>query len=116
MTTKVFEKNDSRHWRLSLNEMLILQSLIRAGLEYGYQLAKDVESLSEGKVKLGPGTLYPILKRLLDKGFIERAGEGFNEVGQVRKLYRITGLGSTVLRENMTLLGKVTPIPQGAPA
>lgn len=101
-----------RDWQLSLKEMLILRSLI-AGPEYGYQLAKDVERRSEGKVKLGPGTLYPTLKSLLDRGFIERAGETYNDVGQVRKTYRITGLGSTVLEANAQLLGKVARLRYG---
>jgi DNA-binding PadR family transcriptional regulator len=37
---------------------------------HGYEVLKYVEANSEGRVRLGPGTLYTTLKRLLDAGLI----------------------------------------------
>lgn len=37
---------------------------------HGYEILKYVEANSEGRVRLGPGTLYTTLKRLLDAGLI----------------------------------------------
>lgn len=37
---------------------------------HGYEILKYVEANSEGRVRLGPGTLYTTLKRMLDAGLI----------------------------------------------
>lgn len=34
----------------------------------GYAIIKDVESRTEGRVRMGPGTLYGAIKRMLDEG------------------------------------------------
>lgn len=75
----------------------ILLSLAPAQ-KHGYAILKDVEALSEGRVRLSTGTLYGALKRLLDQGWIERvdnaeAGEG----GRPRKAYQLTHLGRRLL-------------------
>lgn len=40
--------------------------------KHGYAMMKDVESLSEGRIRLSTGTLYGAIKRLLEKGWIKR--------------------------------------------
>ena len=42
---------------------------------HGYAIMKGVTARSEGTVRLGPGTLYGALKRLLEDGLVEEAGE-----------------------------------------
>ena len=39
---------------------------------HGYALMRRVEELSDGAVRMGPGTLYGTINRLLDTGLIER--------------------------------------------
>ena len=48
---------------------LILLSLA-PGPRHGYAILKEVESLSEGRVKLSTGTLYGAIERLLDQNWI----------------------------------------------
>ncbi len=68
--------------------------------KHGYAIAKDVQVLSEERVILSTSTLYTALKRLLEIGWIERAGDDPepDETGRPRKVYRLTDLGKRILR------------------
>jgi Transcriptional regulator PadR-like family len=45
------------------------------GEKHGYAIMGDVERLSGGAVKIGPGTLYGSIKRMLADGLIEESDE-----------------------------------------
>jgi DNA-binding PadR family transcriptional regulator len=75
--------------------LFILASLAQGEL-HGYGIARDVEGLSEGRVRLTAGTLYGALNRLSADGMVEPAGE--REVqGRRRRYYRLTAAGHTAL-------------------
>ena len=67
---------------------------------HGYAIMKEVTTRSEGAVRLGPGTLYGALKRLLEAGLVEEGGERADpELGDDRRrYYRLTKLGLRVAR------------------
>jgi DNA-binding PadR family transcriptional regulator len=67
--------------------------------KHGYAIAKDVQALSESRVTLSSSTLYTALKRLLEDGWIERAGEEPDpeETGRPRKVYALTANGRRIL-------------------
>lgn len=67
---------------------------------HGYAIMKEVVERSEGAVRLGPGTLYGALKRLLEAGLVEEKGERAdpNMGDERRRYYRLTGLGLSVAR------------------
>ena len=67
---------------------------------HGYAIMKGVAARSEGTVRLGPGTLYGALKRLLEAGLVEEGGERADpERGdERRRYYRLTQLGLSVTR------------------
>ena len=67
---------------------------------HGYAIMKGVAARSEGSVRLGPGTLYGALKRLLAAGLVEEGGERADpERGdERRRYYRLTRLGLSVAR------------------
>ena len=101
------ESKDSISDLLPLREptFFILLSLSSGG-KHGYAIMKEVEDLSQGKVKLSTGTLYEALARLLDQELIERisgqeAGEPSEEAqshpGRPRKAYRLSQKGRRVL-------------------
>jgi DNA-binding PadR family transcriptional regulator len=82
--------------------LFILAGLVRGEL-HGYGIARDVEELSGGRVKLTAGTLYGALNRLVEEGLIAQTRE--QEVdGRRRRYYRLTGLGETVLVEEAARL------------
>ncbi len=76
--------------------------------KHGYAILKDVEDLSSGKIKLGTGTLYGALSRLLDQGLIQRvdgAGpEDDTHPGKPRKAYALTHSGLGVLHDETARL------------
>src|SRR5688572_18069875 len=67
---------------------------------HGYAIMKEVAERSEGAVRLGPGTLYGALKRLLEAGLVEEGGEraGPDMGDERRRYYRLTELGLSVAR------------------
>jgi PadR family transcriptional regulator PadR len=82
---------------------------LRERPRHGYGVMRDVEQATSGRVRLGVATLYENLRRLLNQGLIERAGEEDVGRAQPRKLYRITGAGRLAFeRERSRLSGMVT--------
>jgi transcriptional regulator len=76
-------------------EFLIL-SLLEAEPRHGYELQKLIESRSKGVISFHVASLYPLLYRLEDRGWIvgrwvEKAGE------RRRRFYRLTAAGSEAL-------------------
>jgi DNA-binding PadR family transcriptional regulator len=70
------------------------------GERHGYAIMKEVAALTDGGVRLGPGTLYGTLKRLLEGGLVEEAGvRASADTGdERRRYYRITKLGLAAAR------------------
>ena len=70
------------------------------GKLHGYAIMKGVAARSEGSVRLGPGTLYGSLKRLLEADLVEERGERADpERGdERRRYYQLTPLGLSVAR------------------
>lgn len=69
---------------------------------YGLEIIEALEKGSGGKLKVGFGTLYPALRRLEKKEFVEtRWGDETPEEreGARRKYYRISPKGASVLQE-----------------
>ena len=83
---------------LTETTFFILLSLA-SSQKHGYAIAKDVETLSDHHVALSTSTLYTALKRLLEDGWIARAGEDPepDETGRPRKTYALTDLGRRIL-------------------
>lgn len=73
---------------------------LAAGPSHGYAVAREVEELSQGRMVMGPGTLYGALQRMQELGLItetENPGEGGLHVER-RRYYRVTALGRSALR------------------
>ena len=62
---------------------------------HGYAIMQDIASRSGGKFKLGPGTLYTNIRRLLEAGLIEEIDERPDAAidDERRRYYRITRSG-----------------------
>jgi len=71
------------------------------GEKHGYAIMQEVEETTEGKVRMGPGTLYGSIKRMLAAGLIEESDDRPDPTldDERRRYYRQTGLGRKVLRE-----------------
>ncbi len=68
--------------------------------QHGYRIMKEVETRSEGRVRIGPGTLYEAIQRLVKNRLIEESTERPDAEmdDQRRRYYRLTDLGRRVLR------------------
>jgi len=91
---------------------LILLSL-SPGPKHGYAILKEVEGLSEGRVKLSTGTLYGAIERLLEQGWIRRVDDPFpNSTNRERKAYDLTELGRRVLNAEIARLRRLVSVAQ----
>ena len=70
---------------------------------HGYAIMQHVEALTEGAVRLGPGTLYTSIKRLLEAGLLQESGERPDPDmdDQRRRYYALTKLGRRVLAADL---------------
>ncbi|HUH08118.1 MAG TPA: PadR family transcriptional regulator [Egibacteraceae bacterium] len=78
--------------------MLHILVALADGEKHGYAIMRDVAAVSDGAVKMGSGTLYGSIKRMLEQGLIEETDErpdpGLDD--QRRRYYRLTQLGQRV--------------------
>src|SRR5262245_17258514 len=82
----------------------ILLALVEGDL-HGYGIMREVARQSLGHYKIGPGTLYDNLQKLLDAGLVtetDAEGEGDSR----RRFYRLTALGRKVLCSDLERLEK----------
>lgn len=70
------------------------------GDRHGYAIIQEIAARTGGAVKLGAGTLYRSLQRMLEQGLIEETGDrpAPDEDDERRRYYRITGFGEAVAR------------------
>jgi DNA-binding PadR family transcriptional regulator len=79
------------------------------GATHGYAILKDVEQLTSGAVRLSTGTLYGIIKRLLNDGLVrERAARSGDD--DRRRSYELTPFGREVARAEATRLEQTLAI------
>jgi DNA-binding PadR family transcriptional regulator len=69
------------------------------GEKHGYAIMKDVEDQTSGQIKMGPGTLYGSIKRMLAGGLIEETDERPDPAldDERRRYYRLTVQGQAVV-------------------
>jgi DNA-binding PadR family transcriptional regulator len=79
---------------------------------YGYAIMQEVERQSNGRYKLGPGTLYDNLQRLMKQGLVEEVAGPADEESSRRRYYRLNGLGRGVLSAEIDRLREVVDLAQ----
>jgi len=79
---------------------------------YGYAIMQEVARQSDGRYKLGPGTLYDNLQRLMKQGLVEEVAGKPDEDNSRRRYYRLTGLGRGVLSAEIDRLRGVVELAQ----
>ena len=85
--------------------LLILLSLADQP-RHGYSILKDVEEMSEGRVRLSTGTLYGALRRLLEEAWIQRIEDEDESRG--RQVYRLTAAGRKNLQLEVNRMKQIT--------
>jgi DNA-binding PadR family transcriptional regulator len=64
---------------------------------HGYRIMQEVTRQSEGQYKIGPGTLYDNLQKLMEQGMVEDAPRRSANEDPRRRYYRLTPFGKRVL-------------------
>src|SRR6185437_16969842 len=93
-------------------ELLIL-ALVEPRARHGYEISKLIEERSGGRLKFKVASLYPLLYRLEERGWI--AGRWIEKAGERRRrFYRLTSAGRAALeaqraswREFVTAINRV---------
>ena len=81
---------------------------LAAGERHGYAIAREVEETTGGQVRMGPGTLYGSIQRMLAAGLIDAARRRHAESDdERRRYYRITPLGRRALELEVERLARV---------
>lgn len=78
---------------------IILKTLIN-GDKYGYEIIKEVEELSQGKIQLKQPSLYSSLSRFEDKKYVTSYW-GDSDIGGRRHYYHLTELGMQYYRKSV---------------
>jgi len=73
---------------------------------HGYAIMAEVDRITDGAVRVGPGTLYTSIKRLLASGLLEETRERPDPAldDQRRRYYRLTAAGRQVASEEVERL------------
>src|SRR5246127_4204765 len=88
---------------LSPATLHILLSLAGEDL-HGYGIMREVARQSEGRYKLGPGTLYDNLQKLLDQGIVEERSARSPSDDPRRRYYRLSRFGRGLLATEIARL------------
>lgn len=85
---------------------------------HGYAVAQEVEEMTDGQIRMGPGTLYGSIQRMLTSGLIEEVARGkttrsvaaTSDDDERRRYYRLSALGRRVLQLELERLARVVVV------
>jgi DNA-binding PadR family transcriptional regulator len=77
--------------------------------KHGYAIAREVEEVTDGHVRMGAGTLYGSIQRMLDAALIEER-RARTQMDDRRRYYKITAFGRRVLELELARLAEVVAI------
>lgn len=81
------------------------------GEKHGYAIMQQVRVLSDGKARMGPGTLYTTIQRLLELLLIEETTTD-EDRDERRRYYRLTRAGKAILQAEIGRMDAVLRIAQ----
>jgi DNA-binding PadR family transcriptional regulator len=88
---------------------------LSSGEQHGYALVQAIEAGTDGLVKLDPGNLYRVIKRLLADGVIAESGrrrESGEPGEERRRYYELTAFGEHVLSAELRRLQSLLRRPE----
>lgn len=99
----ILQRHPEDHLPLSPAVFAILLSLA-SGEKHGYAIMKEAAEPEGGAIKMGPGTLYGAIDRMIRDGFIEETGST-DDVR--RRYYRITSFGHRIVSAEISRIGNI---------
>jgi DNA-binding PadR family transcriptional regulator len=88
---------------------------LAGGELHGYAIMQEVAAHTDGQIKMGPGTLYGTVKRLLEAQLIEESDERPDPHldDERRRYYRLTGVGEQVVKAEARRYAEIVEIARG---
>ena len=88
---------------------------LAGGERHGYAIMQEVAEHTDGQIKLGPGTLYGTIKRLLEAQLIEESDERPDPHldDDRRRYYRLTGVSEQVVRAEAQRYAAIVELARG---
>ena len=86
---------------------------LSGGERHGYAILKDIVAQSGGQVRLGPGTIYTTLQRLMEMGWVEETDGPSKVVDERRRHYRLTRTGREALKAEVNRLEALVRLARG---
>lgn len=85
------------------------------GERHGYAIMQEVIQSTGGRIKMGPGTLYGTIKRLLEARLVEESDERPDPAldDERRRYYQLTGLGRRLVKAEAERLAALVKLAQG---
>lgn len=86
--------------------LLILRTLLRGGEMHGFEIAREIQRLSQDVLQVEEGSLYPALQRMLIKGWV-KAEWGATAENRRARYYQLTALGRKQLELELSEFDRV---------
>lgn len=85
------------------------------GERHGYAIMQEVAAHTDGRINMGPGTLYGTIKRLIEARLIEESDERPDPHldDERRRYYRLSGLGERVVRAEAQRYAEMAAVARG---
>jgi DNA-binding PadR family transcriptional regulator len=86
------------------------------GERHGYAIMSEVAAMTDGQIRLGPGTLYGTIKRLLASKLAEESGDRPDVAidDERRRYYRLTEFGRRVLQAEVARYSRIVRVAQAS--
>ncbi len=87
----------------------ILHILLALAAEdrHGYAIMREIIQQSQGQYKIGPGTLYDNLQKMMNQGLVEESRRAGRDEDPRRRYYHLSRLGKSVLTAEVNRLEEV---------
>ena len=97
--------------------MLHILLVLAGGAKHGFRIMKAIDEITQGHMKIGPGTLYGTIKRMLADGLIEESDERPDPDldDERRRYYRLTPFGQKVLDAEVERLAHLVSLARAQP-
>ena len=98
--------------RLTPSHFHILLSAVQ-GPVHGYAIKGEVEKRTQGRIKLGPGSLYWAISKLVDAGLLDEApAPSEASEGPSRRYYSLSNAGRERLEQELQILSDIVDLAE----
>jgi len=89
--------------------------VLAAGERHGYGLRRAIVASTEGRMRMGSGSLYRSLDVLLTTGLIDETRGTIDDAPALRRIFRLTDLGERIARAETERLVQLVALAQRTP-